>query len=283
MSRSRSGPEPLQLSLFGDAAPPAKVVDAQPPAGRVVRSIPDATAAEQVAEERFLEIVRSHLLEPVFSVTWTRNRTRIVSARARPSGPGARGGLDVRLHRCFMAAPDEVLLAVAEFLGSRDKQARVEPLAKIREHFRVHGQGESPAARPRVQPEGRHFDLGLLRDRVNADYFDDRLQVDITWGRRGSGRRRRRRGSFSIRLGSYDDRYRLIRIHPVLDRADVPEMVVESIIYHEMLHAVVPPRPGRTRRSVHPPEFRRLERLYADFEAAEAWLDANIERLSKLR
>lgn len=284
-SSSRSKSDPIQLSLFEDAATPPKVADAKPPAGRTVRSQAiSVEARDRDVEERLLGLLADRLPEPILSVTWTRNRTRIVSARAARSG-AHRGptGLDLRLHRCFMTAPDEVLLAVGDFLGSRDKRGRAEPLAKIREHFRLHGQGEETAAPPQLRPEGEHFHLGVLRDRVNREYFEGHLRVDITWGRRAGSPRRRRRGSFSIRLGSYDDRFKLIRIHPVLDRADVPEMVLESIIYHEMLHAVVPPRQGKSRRSVHPPEFRRLERLFAHFDAAEAWLEANIERLSKLR
>ena len=238
-------------------------------------------------EQRLRRLLEDILSESIVSVTWTQNRTRIVSARAHRTRSGRSVGLDVRIHRCFADASDAVLGAVGFFLASKTRDERTEPLAIIREYFRLHGQSEAAPRAPKLEPVGTHFHLETIRDRINRDYFDGRLHVDITWGRKSTvtqgQRRKRRRGSFSIRLGSYDDRFKLVRIHPVLDRADVPEVVIESIVYHEMLHAVVPPRQGRTRRSVHPPEFRRLEKLFARYEEAEAWLDANIERLSKLR
>ncbi len=226
---------------------------------------------------------------PVCSLTLTRNRTRIISAKPQRTNHGGQPGLDIRVHRCFATADDRVVQAVADFLEARSESSRKRGLAVIREHFRDHGQED--AHRPQsLRPQGTYFDLSVLRDRVNQGYFGGALKVDITWGKgsksRGPGRRTKRRrkdGAFSIRLGSYDERLRLVRIHPVLDRPEVPEMVVESIVYHEMLHAVVPPKPGAKRRNVHPPEFRRLEREFEHFDEAEAWLEANVERLARLR
>ena len=37
-------------------------------------------------------------------------------------------------------------------------------------------------------------------------------------------------------MGSYSVEDRLIRIHPTLDRPDVPRYYVAWIVYHEMLH-----------------------------------------------
>ncbi|MEM8996076.1 MAG: hypothetical protein AAGF23_14915, partial [Acidobacteriota bacterium] len=121
--------------------------------------------------------------------------------------------------------------------------------------------------------------------RINGDYFADTLDVHITWGQNAPRRRHRRGAGFSIRLGSYDEASRLVRIHPVLDRPEVPAYVVASVVYHEMLHAAVPPeraRPG-ARRRVHTAEFRRRERLYRDHDRTEAWLADNAERLAAWR
>ena len=283
MSRShRRGGHLGQLNLF--SATPAEertpAVGADPPASRTIRG--PSPALRPVVRESggadLLPRLAAVMTTPVCSLTLTRNRTRIVSARPRRPGEP---GLDVRIHRCFTAADDGVLKAVADLLDAPSEGARKRGLKVIREYFRHHGQDDTPQPR-NLRPKGQWLDLETLRDRVNRDYFSDRLDVDITWGREAKSRRRRK-GAFSIRLGSYDERLRLVRIHPVLDRREVPEYVVESIVYHEMLHAVVPPRPGAERRSVHPPEFRRLEKLYARYEEAEAWISANVERLAKLR
>ena len=282
----RSAPNPEQLSLFGgEKSRTPTVAEVQSPSPRVVRTKDDTTAKVESPQDRLRKRLQQHLPdETIHSVTLTRNRTRIVSARPRHSPSGESDGLDLRIHRCFADADEHVVQSVARFFAAKTREARAEPLQVIRDHFSRFGQ-EDRTRTPKLKPKGKHFDLVKLRDRVNQDYFEGRLRLDITWGRGAAKKRprRRRKGSFSIRLGSYDDRTKLIRIHPVLDRPEVPEFVIESIIYHEMLHAVIPPRPGKTRRSVHPPEFRRMERLYERFEEAEAWIEANVERLSRLR
>ena len=280
-----------QLSLFGPEPEEENrpVATALAPAERAVRS-PQSRRSSVPRSEPLSRRLSASLSTPVRSLTLTRNRTRIISAKPHRSSEGQPVGLDIRVHRCFAEADDRVVRAVVDFLEARNATSRKRGLAVIREHFRLHGQ-EDTRRPPNLKPKGRVFDLSLLRDRVNQRYFGGSLRVDITWskgsqggkGRARSKGRRRRKGSFSIRLGSYDERLCLVRIHPVLDRPDVPEMVVESIVYHEMLHAVIPPKQGAQRRSVHPPEFRRLERQYEHYEEAEAWLDANVERLARLR
>ena len=52
----------------------------------------------------------------------------------------------------------------------------------------------------------------------------------------------------SIRLGVYDHQTREIRIHPALDRPEVPRFFVEFIVFHEMLHQLFPSPPGAGRR-----------------------------------
>ncbi|MEM1202927.1 MAG: response regulator [Acidobacteriota bacterium] len=191
------------------------------------------------------------------------------------------------MHRCFAGADETVVEAIAVFLtsGSEDPRRR-RALATVRRRFRDHGQGDvAPRRRPRLDPVGRHFDLRRLRDRIDATYFAGEVKADITWGRklpRVTGRRRRSRG-FSIRLGSYHEADHLVRIHRVLDHADTPGYVLEAIIHHELLHAVVPPVERGGRRWIHTAEFRRREREYVHFEAAEAWLHQHVERLAHER
>jgi hypothetical protein len=72
----------------------------------------------------------------------------------------------------------------------------------------------------------------------------------------------------------------LIRIHPVLDRADVPSYFLESVLYHEMLHhhlGGVPDRSGRT--VYHSRAFREAEALYPRYREALAWEKENLPRL----
>lgn len=122
--------------------------------------------------------------------------------------------------------------------------------------------------------QGRHVDLEAIYQALNRDYFDNRVQARITWGRQPPRRPRR-----SIRLGAYDSRKQLIRIHPLLDQAFVPRYVVEAIVFHEMLHQINPPRRINGRWSIHTPAFRRAERQFSYFEQAEAWQRRHVVRL----
>lgn len=122
--------------------------------------------------------------------------------------------------------------------------------------------------------QGRHVDLEAIYQALNRDYFDNRVQARITWGRRPPRRPRR-----SIRFGTYDSRKRLIRIHPLLDQAFVPRYVIEAIVFHEMLHQTNPPRRLNGRWSIHTPAFRRAERQFPYFEQAEAWQRRHVGRL----
>lgn len=216
---------------------------------------------------------------PVASLVLTRNRRRMLSAK-----PGDLG-LEVRLHRSFLDAPDPVLAAVAKLCdpGIRGR-ARKQALAVARDHFAHHAaEFMKPARRVAFRPRGRVYDLIELRDRVEAEYFESDLKLDITWGKGGWGNHDLRRGGIHIRLGSYDSTHRLVRIHPVLDREEVPEYVVESVVHHEMLHAAEPPKPGRLRRTVHTRAFRRREREFRDYAKAERWIEKNLRRLARWR
>jgi predicted metal-dependent hydrolase len=116
---------------------------------------------------------------------------------------------------------------------------------------------------------------------VNARYFASRVETKISWSRDHQLRTRRRLRS--IKLGSYTARDKLIRVHPALDAAFVPRFFVEYIVYHEMLHHVLPPRRSGKRRSLHGPEFQAREKDFEQFEAALQWERENLERLLSRR
>ena len=111
-------------------------------------------------------------------------------------------------------------------------------------------------------------------DRVNADHFQGGIQAKIGWGRM-PGRRRRK----SIRLGVYDHQTREIRIHPALDRPDVPAFFVEFIVFHEMLHQLFPSASKSGRRVHHPRAFRDREKAFPFYDAALRWEKQNLRVL----
>ncbi|MGF1657358.1 MAG: hypothetical protein ACFCU3_10305 [Verrucomicrobiales bacterium] len=123
--------------------------------------------------------------------------------------------------------------------------------------------------------EGRYFDLKDIFDRLNQRFFRNALRrYTITWGRKRKLRPKR----FFVFGAIYEDE-RIIRIHPLLDAPFVPLWYLEFVVYHEMLHAVVPdePMPGGRRR-IHTEEFLRRERQFPHYRKARVWEEENLGR-----
>jgi len=59
----------------------------------------------------------------------------------------------------------------------------------------------------------------------------------------------------------------------------VPRYVVENVVFHEMLHQLIPSQYLNGRWSVHPPEFRRQERRFLYHQQAEQWQRQHLGRL----
>ncbi|PYL09770.1 MAG: hypothetical protein DME34_01805 [Verrucomicrobia bacterium] len=126
-----------------------------------------------------------------------------------------------------------------------------------------------------LRHEGKHFDLRVIFEQLNERYFRGRLRgYEVMWGRR---RKHRPRDYFIF--GTIQEQDRVIRIHPSLDQPFVPIWFLRYVLYHEMLHSVVPDEPlSRGRRRVHTEEFNRLERSFRGYHRARRWEEENLAR-----
>jgi hypothetical protein len=59
----------------------------------------------------------------------------------------------------------------------------------------------------------------------------------------------------------------------------VPRYVVENVVYHEMLHQLIPRQYVHGRWYAHPPEFRQQEQRYRYHWQAEQWKRRHLSRL----
>ena len=123
--------------------------------------------------------------------------------------------------------------------------------------------------------KGKFFDLRKIFDKLNARYFRNRLRgYSVVWGRK----RKLRPREYMV-FGTIQEEDRIIRIHPLLDRAFIPTWFLEYVLYHEMLHAVVPDRfDQQGRRLVHHEKFAAREREFHYFRRAKAWEEDNLAR-----
>jgi hypothetical protein len=218
-------------------------------------------------DHRKLEAALSRTAERPLRLTLTENRSVLLSVQRRD------GTVLLRLHRMFLYAPPAVVRAVARGLRRTNRRADFQVRRFMNENlYRVR---RAPRRLPPLLTAGRAHDLQHVYDRLNTRFFGNKLRVPLTWGR-GSGRARRG----GLTFGSYDPVLALIRIHPVLDRHDVPAFFLESVVYHEMLHHYLGGIPDRAGRTVyHSRAFREAEARFPWHREGLAWEKENLPRL----
>jgi hypothetical protein len=112
-----------------------------------------------------------------------------------------------------------------------------------------------------LRKEGTHFNLQEIYNRVNAQYFEGKIDLHITWFNPKKTRYQRR-----IVLGCYHKDKKLVKINRVLDQPDIPPYYISFIVYHEMLHHVAPPIIQKfRRRQIHHREFKDLEKKFENY------------------
>ena len=213
------------------------------------------------------------LLGVPVSVAFTDNKRSIVSVRSKGRG------YSVRLHQMFQYADKCLVESLASFILGRSGEARERLSVFIRknsEKIEPNKRG-SKASPTRLVTEGKHFSLPHCYLKLNELFFKSTLDCKITWGTR-----RRRPGRIRVRLGSYCPRSKVIRINPVLDRAFVPPYVLESVVYHEMVHHFIGMQKKNGRLLSHHRAFREMEQSFPFWGKARLWIKENLPRLLRL-
>jgi hypothetical protein len=200
----------------------------------------------------------------------TDNRRTMITA-ARSIG----GALEVRVHHMFLDADPFTQNALGRYLRYGDRAANT----AIGAYIEANQQRIRPMVRrPRgLRTAGRKHDLRDIFGRLNDTYFQGMVDASVGWGRRGQNRDRSQR--VSIKLGTYCADRKLIRIHPALDRSWVPRYFVEYVVFHEMLHHMMPMPVRDGRRELHPPEFREREQRFRHYLRAIEWERTHLSRL----
>ncbi|MDH3590429.1 MAG: hypothetical protein OER88_01025 [Planctomycetota bacterium] len=217
------------------------------------------------AKRDFESGLAAHLGCPV-SVTFSRARTRPIGAEFHE------GRWMVRLHEFFVDAGADVRDDLARWLrAGRRARAACDRL----DAFLSRSLAALPPARPRtvqLDPGGLVHDLSLLARPLFETWFvadfSGRDRPGLTWGQRRRSRARR-----GLQLGCFVPRSRIVRVHPVLDHADVPAWFVSFVLYHEILHDVLP------EDTHHGPAFREREHRHPDYVRAQRWESRHLRRL----
>jgi len=178
----------------------------------------------------------------------------------------------VRLSDLLRAAPLEVLEAAAAILLARLYRRR--PPCKLVEVYRRFSLARGTRRRllrarreraRRVQkgPRGQHHDLRQLFDKLKQRYFRRQLpRPRLGWSSR----------HWRTQLGSFDPALNQIVLNARLDGKDIPQFVVEYVLFHEMLHVKHPLRAASCGLQAHSARFRSEERRFASYQRARRFL-----------
>ena len=169
------------------------------------------------------------------------------------------GRITVRLHKMFRHAGPQEARVLAGYISGRDKGSS----SALDSFIALHAEeirGREPEDGTPLDAVGKHHDLVASLERVSVRYFgavEGMNEVAIGWGRARASRRRRNAKSRSRALATYSYGDRAIRVNPVLDSKRVPVYVLDWIVYHELLHHVLPVERGvHGKRRYHTKSFR---------------------------
>ncbi len=210
----------------------------------------------------------THRLETLtpypLDLIWHENTSSYLSVKK------GRGPIQLRVHRLFYDAPTPVLEALLLYALKRDRRAKAILKQMAHLHFSQHTLSSPP-----MNPRGKTYDLEAVYHSLLP--LVPIANVSIGWSSRSP------KTSFrSITFGSYDKQRRQIKIHPFLDTPEVPLYFLEFIVYHEMLHALIPTQINTEGRcSIHSREFRKKEEAFPRFKEAKEWEKTSLKFLKK--
>jgi hypothetical protein len=181
--------------------------------------------------------------------------------------------LIIRVSDIFTDAPSEIFQALALILLGKLYRKRVDQWhhrtyrtfilsEPIQQRVRVVRSDRCRLARlPGSQ--GRFVDLNAMFDRLNLQYFANALlKPQLSWSMKKA----------RYVLGRFDSTQNTIFISRLFDSPDVPSLVTEYVMFHEMLHLKHRCRVEDSRLIVHTPEFKAEEKRFGQYAEAKLWL-----------
>lgn len=185
-------------------------------------------------------------------------------------------GLTLRLHDLFTKAPLPVLDAVVQaFFTRRARDTRRQLQARILDFVEKNRDMTLSAALAQclASPRGRAYDLDQVRGAICARFLPNCPRVRIGWSQRVTP------SLMGKWIAMPNGLPNVVMINRLLDSLEVPLYYLRYIVFHELLHEVIPIRREHGRWVHHPAEFRRRERQFPYFERALRWERENIARL----
>ncbi len=174
-------------------------------------------------------------------------------------------GLTLSMHRIFLNASPEIREVLAAFLLRKSKRQQSQTLRQYIYHQLNKEDYSDRVNQTRLVSAGKVYHLESLFTEVNEVYFSGSLDIPVTWYGRATKK-------YTRTLGLYDSLLQVIKIHHCLDRSTVPKFFISFVMYHEMLHHVVPSQiDSRGHCRHHNKTFRDKEREFLYYREAKEW------------
>lgn len=178
----------------------------------------------------------------------------------------------VSLHRMFLEAPKNIMEELACYVHREQKC--ISPIIRAFIETNLKNLDYTHLINPsKLTSRGNIYNLQHLYENINSEYFDNKLNLFITWFGRPNQKNRSR-----VTFGLYHDPMKLIKINRLLDSPTFPDYLVSYVIYHEMLHCICPSYyDARGIHRVHSKEFKERELLYKYYDLAQDWIKSHHE------
>lgn len=173
----------------------------------------------------------------------------------------------VSLHRMFLHAPQNIMDDLACYL--RQEPPTLSPSLKSFINTNLNSLNYSKRLDSRkLCTLGATYDLQALYEALNDEYFENTLQLNITWFGRADQRNKKK-----VTFGLYYEPLRLIKINKMLDQPLFPEFFIAYVIYHEMVHHFCPSYVDKSGiHRIHNEQFKAQEKKFKDYALAQEWI-----------
>jgi hypothetical protein len=174
----------------------------------------------------------------------------------------------VSLHRMFLNAPQNIMQELACYV--RREKCDISPNVRAFIEDGIKTLDYSRKLDPeKLYARGTIYDLETIYRDLNREYFDEKLNLRITWYRGRPLTQNRR----SVTFGLYHDPLKLIKINDFLDGPSFPDYLLSFVVYHEMLHHACPSYYDENGlHRIHSKEFKKREMKFRYFDLAQTWI-----------
>lgn len=169
----------------------------------------------------------------------------------------------LQINEVYIIAPSEVKKSILSVVFFQRQSKQIHAIKAYSGTSGFTRMNESISGDPianRISCRGEKYDLSILFNKLNKEYFSGQLsQPRLVWSSRRSIRR----------LGYYHPEINTIAVTQKLDDKKIPRLLVEYVLYHEMLHQHFGIKNHNGRRYAHTSAFRAAEKKFKHQKEAE--------------